>query len=227
MLIFAVIALLVGSFMIYNTFSITVAQRSREDRSAPAVGASRRQVSRCVRGSAGRPGRADRRCGSGHRCRGDGKALLGAPGPRSRRGASWSAAGRWSPRHCRGGGHRGRRRRFRPQGGGWLPSKPFEKPASMALARPHAAGSSSASGCWAWARPRCSPGCSATVATLPLVGLGVLLIFLGVFGLNRTMARPLSGLLEALLPLLRACPASWRGRMPCATRSEPRPLRRR
>ena len=41
---FAVVALLVGSFIIYNTFSIIVAQRGREMALMRAVGASRRQV---------------------------------------------------------------------------------------------------------------------------------------------------------------------------------------
>jgi putative ABC transport system permease protein len=44
MMIFAVIALLVGSFMIFNTFSITVAQRTRENGLLRALGASKRQV---------------------------------------------------------------------------------------------------------------------------------------------------------------------------------------
>jgi putative ABC transport system permease protein len=44
MLIFAVVALLVGAFMIFNTFSITVAQRTRETGLLRALGASRRQV---------------------------------------------------------------------------------------------------------------------------------------------------------------------------------------
>ena len=44
LLVFAVVALLVGSFMIFNTFSITVAQRTRENALLRAVGASRRQV---------------------------------------------------------------------------------------------------------------------------------------------------------------------------------------
>ena len=44
MLIFAAIALLVGGFMIFNTFSITVAQRTRENALLRALGASRRQV---------------------------------------------------------------------------------------------------------------------------------------------------------------------------------------
>lgn len=41
---FAAIALFVGSFIIYNTFSILVAQRSRETALLRAIGASRRQV---------------------------------------------------------------------------------------------------------------------------------------------------------------------------------------
>jgi putative ABC transport system permease protein len=44
LLIFAVIALLVGAFMIFNTFSITVAQRTRENGLMRALGASKRQV---------------------------------------------------------------------------------------------------------------------------------------------------------------------------------------
>ncbi len=44
LLIFALVALLVGSFIIYNTFSIIVAQRKREMALLRAIGASRRQV---------------------------------------------------------------------------------------------------------------------------------------------------------------------------------------
>ncbi|HVM01521.1 MAG TPA: FtsX-like permease family protein [Acidimicrobiales bacterium] len=44
MFVFAVVALLVGAFMIFNTFSITVAQRTRENGLLRALGASRRQV---------------------------------------------------------------------------------------------------------------------------------------------------------------------------------------
>ena len=43
-LVFGVIALLVGIFVIYNTFSIIVQQRTRELALLRAVGASRRQV---------------------------------------------------------------------------------------------------------------------------------------------------------------------------------------
>jgi putative ABC transport system permease protein len=48
MLIFAVVALLVGAFMIFNAFSITLAQRTRENGLLRAVGATRRQVLRSV-----------------------------------------------------------------------------------------------------------------------------------------------------------------------------------
>ena len=50
MLTFAIIALFVGSFVIFNTFSITVAQRQRELALLRAVGASRRQVMASVLG---------------------------------------------------------------------------------------------------------------------------------------------------------------------------------
>ena len=44
MLVFALVALLVGGFMIFNTFSITVAQRTRETGLLRALGAGRRQI---------------------------------------------------------------------------------------------------------------------------------------------------------------------------------------
>lgn len=50
--IFSVIALGVGSFVIYNVFSITAAQRRREHALLRAVGASRRQVTRLMLGEA-------------------------------------------------------------------------------------------------------------------------------------------------------------------------------
>ena len=48
LLVFAGVSLVVGSFLIVNTFSILVAQRSRELALFRALGASRRQVSRSV-----------------------------------------------------------------------------------------------------------------------------------------------------------------------------------
>jgi putative ABC transport system permease protein len=52
LLIFALIALFVGSFLIFNTFSITVAQRVRELALLRAVGASRGQITSSVVGEA-------------------------------------------------------------------------------------------------------------------------------------------------------------------------------
>jgi putative ABC transport system permease protein len=47
-MLFAVIALFVGAFIIFNTFSIIVAQRQKEMALLRAIGASRRQVTRSV-----------------------------------------------------------------------------------------------------------------------------------------------------------------------------------
>ncbi len=44
LLIFAIVSLLVGGFMMFNTFAITVAQRTRENGLLRALGASRRQI---------------------------------------------------------------------------------------------------------------------------------------------------------------------------------------
>ena len=52
LLTFALIALLVGSFSIYNTFNIVVAQRTRESALLRAIGASRRQTLLAVFGEA-------------------------------------------------------------------------------------------------------------------------------------------------------------------------------
>jgi putative ABC transport system permease protein len=46
---FALVALVVGSFVIYNTFSITVAQRTKETALLRAIGARRKQVMRSIR----------------------------------------------------------------------------------------------------------------------------------------------------------------------------------
>lgn len=52
LLVFAILALIVGSFIILNTFSMLVAQRSRELALLRALGASRRQVTGAVLGEA-------------------------------------------------------------------------------------------------------------------------------------------------------------------------------
>jgi putative ABC transport system permease protein len=48
LLTFAIVALLVGSFVIYNTFSITVAQRTKNTALLRAIGAKRKQVMRAL-----------------------------------------------------------------------------------------------------------------------------------------------------------------------------------
>ena len=54
LLVFAGVSLVVGIFLIINTFSILVAQRSRELALLRALGASRRQVNRSVLARGGR-----------------------------------------------------------------------------------------------------------------------------------------------------------------------------
>ena len=65
LLVFAGVALVVGTFLIINTFSILVAQRSRELALLRALGASRRQVNRSVLLEASASGSSARRSGSG------------------------------------------------------------------------------------------------------------------------------------------------------------------
>ena len=99
-LVFAVIALVVGTFVIYNSFSIIVAQRTREMALLRAIGARRRQVRRAVldRGDdrrARRRGRGLRhRPGRGHAAR---VTAAGPPATRSpscpRRSSSPSSPG--------------------------------------------------------------------------------------------------------------------------------------
>ena len=77
MQVFAGVALLVGAFIINNTFAILVAQRTKELALLRAIGASTKQVRRSVAieaavvgvaGVGARPGRRRRR-GQGHRRR--------------------------------------------------------------------------------------------------------------------------------------------------------------
>ena len=69
LLAFAFIALFVGAFLIFNTFSITVAQRMREFALLRTLGASRRQIWRAVvtEGLAAGLRRRRRRLPAGHR----------------------------------------------------------------------------------------------------------------------------------------------------------------
>ena len=112
LLIFAFISLFVGAFTIYNTFAITVGQRTRELALLRVVGASRRQVFRSVLGEAALTGliaSADRP-GSRRRCR---DRAQGAP-QGVRHHAALGAAGVRGPHG--GGGDRRRSRRDRALG---------------------------------------------------------------------------------------------------------------
>ena len=83
MLVFAVIAMFVGAFIINNTFSITVAQRTREMAMLRAIGAERASGDAlgAHRGRRGRRPRVGRRSRRRHRCgRRLLKALLGSFG---------------------------------------------------------------------------------------------------------------------------------------------------
>jgi hypothetical protein len=126
-LIFAAIALIVACIVIYNTFSILIAQRSREFALLRCVGASRRQVFRGMTSGGGRPAARHRhqlgarppagaigsrpapaghrsvrrRCRGHHRRDGDGRRL----GAARRDGYPDTAGGRGERVRSAGGGH--------------------------------------------------------------------------------------------------------------------------
>ncbi len=106
---FAIVALVVGSFVIYNTFSITVVQRTKETALLRAIGAKRKQVMRSVMLEALFTGRVrlGGRRGCGHRDRAG--SALGAQGvqPRAAVGVDRRAAAD----HHHLDGHRDRRSR--------------------------------------------------------------------------------------------------------------------
>ena len=86
LLVFAAVALLVGGFLIFNTFSVTVAQRTKEFALLRVLGASRRQVLRSVLvetfvvGLAGVDPRRARRLRARARARGDAEGVRDRPG---------------------------------------------------------------------------------------------------------------------------------------------------
>ena len=102
---FAIVALVVGSFVIYNTFSITVAQRTKETALLRAIGAKRKQVMRSVdaRGVVHRGVRIGDRRGRRHRhwrrvCGRCSTAFgLDLPAGERRDRARARSSSRWSP----------------------------------------------------------------------------------------------------------------------------------
>ena len=93
LLIFAVVALLVGAFMIFNTFSITVAQRTRENGLLRALGASKRQVLGSVLAEArgGRHHRVGHRAGRRRRRRRRASRRCSPRSASASRPAGWSS----------------------------------------------------------------------------------------------------------------------------------------
>ena len=132
LLIFALISLFVGSFIILNTFSILVAQRTRELALLRALGASRRQVLLSTLGEAGR-GRPDRRGGRGlRRGRGGGRSAGRLQGDGDR--PALVRDGLQGPHRDRGRHRRRRREPHRlPQPG----PAGVEDPAGGRARRPH------------------------------------------------------------------------------------------
>ena len=212
MMVFAVVALLVGSFMIFNTFSITVAQRARENALLRAIGASRRQVLGSVLIEAVVVGLIASAAGLvlGVAVAAGLKALLAGFGIDIPAGGIV----------------------FKPRTvmvalvvglvvtvvAALSPARKAAKVPPVAAMRDFAPGSGGYG-----SRLRMVVGGSllglgvlslfgglfgASSGALPLIGLGVLLVFFGVSVLGRTIALPLSRAIGALLPRLRGITGS-------------------
>ncbi len=231
MTIFAVIALLVGSFIIFNTFSITVAQRTRENALLRAIGGTRRQIRRlgplrgAVRRDRGVGGRRRDRRRRGQRPQGDAVGVrlrppgrLGRPhaahrdrgdGRRHRdhdgRGPLPGAEGGEGAADRGAARRRGRQHRLRLDGHACSSAPPCSRWASP---RSCWASSAVATTRCRWSRPgcwRCSSGSPPSDARSPCRSAG------------------------CSAPRCRGCGASpvrWPARMPCATPSARRPPRR-
>ena len=222
MLIFAGIAMFVGAFIINNTFSITVAQRTKEMAMLRSIGASRRQVMRAVilEAARRRPGRLGARARS--------PASAWPPGSR-RCSPRWawtfpSEAHRDPAEHDRRVARRRDRRdaRVGDDAGAcgrrrWRRSRHCVTSPSTARRRPSGARSSaSCSPASVW--PPCSAGSAAAVPAL--VGLGAVVVFVGVSVLGPVLARPVALRGRCADPGHAAGHgrARWPGRTRCATR---------
>ena len=229
LLLFAAVALLVGAFIICNTFSILVAQRARELALLRSLGASRAQLTASVLCEAVAVGVVGSLAG----------VLAGFGAARGllalfdRMGFELpSAAAVFLPRTAAGrrpgrrGRHRPRRPAPRPPGHArWRRSARSGAPTAPAPAPPAAGGSSSAPASAPPAWPPCSPACSAA-ATGRVVAVG-----LGAVGHPRQpgraaplVARPAAlGSRRPAGPLARASRRSSAGRTPCAAPAAPPP----
>ena len=234
LLVFAGVAVLVGGFLIFNTFAVTVAQRSREFALLRTLGASRRQVLSSVvvetlvigfvasvlgilGGLAARAGAARAARVGRHRAALDGHRDRAADdhrrprcrhdrdaGLRLRAGAARDAGG--AGRGDARGGHA--RRRRPPPSGSSSPRRSIGARPARAARRPvrRRDGSAAAS----------------------LLGLGVVVMMFGVALLAPVLVRPLARVIGApLRARSRGCPAGSRARTPSASRSGPRSPPRR
>ena len=211
LLVFAGIALLVATFSIYNTFSIIVAQRTRESALLRALGAGRRQVLRV----GGRRGGARRRRRVGRSACVGGLGIAGLLQghvrrvrlrPARRRPRASSVGGR--DRRCVVGMRRHARRRRGARGARRRGSRRSRRCATCRVDR---TGASSARGSIAGRRADRSSA-SAVVLGAVLSGDGSararrasapLLTLVGVVVLGPVVARPAAGVLGAPLRRLR------------------------
>ncbi|HEX6569888.1 MAG TPA: FtsX-like permease family protein [Acidimicrobiales bacterium] len=207
MLVFAVVALLVGGFIIFNTFFITVAQRTRENALLRAIGATRRQVLAAVLIEALGIGLVASALGllAGIPLAAGLKALLAAFGFDIPSGGVVLAAGSAIVAFLSGV--------IVTVLAAVSPSRKAAKVPPVAAMRDVAVGSTGYG-----SRQRIYVGSAiltlGVVAllfglfgdpgnALPIVGLGVLLVFFGVSVLGRTVALPLSRVIGLPLPRLR------------------------
>jgi putative ABC transport system permease protein len=206
LLTFALIALFVGSFIIYNSFSILVAQRSKDSALMRALGASRRQVLGSVLIEAGVVGLLASGLGllAGIGVASGLKSLLAAMGIELPAGPTVVSSGTVVMSLVAGLGV--------SVASAVFPARKAAKVPPVAAMRDVAI-DNSASG-----RKRAvagfvmtSLGASAMAgglmgAGVALVGLGILMVFLGVAILGPILARPISRVIGAPLPRLKGTP---------------------
>ena len=231
LLVFAVIALFVGSFIIYNSFSILVAQRTKEMALMRAIGASRKQVTRSVLLEAGsrRSDRLGARAGRRHRRRrrAEGTAVRAS-------GIDIPAGGVVLTQQDgdRLGDRRPRRQHRlgsvpRPAGRQGAADRRDARRRRRSDRAAAAVGSSTARSSPDSVRPAMGAGLFGDAGIAP-VGLGAVLVFVGVAVLGPVLARPISRVIGAPLPRLKGMsPARSPGRTRCATPSARRPPPRR
>ncbi|HET6949168.1 MAG TPA: FtsX-like permease family protein [Acidimicrobiales bacterium] len=207
MLVFAAVALLVGGFIIFNTFFITVAQRTRENALLRAIGATRKQVLAAVLIEALGIGLVASLLGllAGIPLAAGLKVLLGGFGFDVPAGGMVLAAGSAAVAFSCGV--------IVTVISAVSPSRKAAKVPPVAAMRDVAVGSTGYG-----SRQRIFVGAAILVLgiaallyglfgdpgnALAIVGLGVLLVFFGVSALGRTVALPLSRVIGLPLPRLR------------------------